>query len=219
MAHYTDLLFDFDGTLADTVACCVQATQAAFTTHGLAVPARQAIVDKMGVPIEASFLEWGEPGMPMAQRDRLIATFCEAYEALETMAVLPCAGMPELLAELHHAGRRMAVVTSKPSAAARRIGNRLGIGEFLAHIVGSDMVANYKPHPETAFKALALLGVAASPAVLVVGDSSHDIRMGASAGLATCAVSWGAHGHDMLVAAQPTHLVASAAELRALLLE
>lgn len=49
------VLFDFDGTLVDSAACGVEATQWAFADAGLNVPDAATIIAKMGIPIEVSF--------------------------------------------------------------------------------------------------------------------------------------------------------------------
>lgn len=77
------------------------------------------------------------------------------------------------------------------------------------------MVANCKPAPDSVHMALGMLGSDKCPRerVLVVGDASFDIRMGKAAGVATCAVAWGAHSLEELSESRPDYLVSNVDEL------
>jgi AHBA synthesis associated protein len=106
----------------------------------------------------------------------------------------------------------LAVATGKSIAMARGALQACGqIGRFGA-VVGCDEVERPKPHPDTALRALELLGVVPEQA-LVVGDSVLDIEMGRAAGCRTCAVASGSFEASDLRASRPDFLIASLFEL------
>ena len=69
------ILFDFDGTLADSASCAIIATQQAFRDHQLPVPPDTAIVQQMGIPIERCFRTLGATALDDATFATLLATF------------------------------------------------------------------------------------------------------------------------------------------------
>ena len=72
---YRIILFDFDGTLADSAQCSILATQAAFTAQHLPVPDAAAIVHSMGIPIETAFRSLGAAALDNAAYAALLADF------------------------------------------------------------------------------------------------------------------------------------------------
>lgn len=213
---YTDLLFDLDGTLIDSQRCILECLTRAFPEHGLPTPPAERIVSLIGVPLEASLIELEPKCADDALRGALIETYRAHYRALSPSLVALFPGIADLLRTAHARGQRIAIVTSKKSDPARMNLEQLGIAPLVHVLVGSDMVARYKPHPESALLALALLervgpGVASSVAssaprrAIVVGDASFDLQMGHAAGVHTCAVTWGAHAASELAQHRPTH--------------
>jgi pyrophosphatase PpaX len=80
----------------------------------------------------------------------------------------------------------------------------VGLEESFEAIVGSDEVANPKPHPEPVLKALALLDAAPDSAVYI-GDSRHDMECGRAAGVRTAAVLWGPFDREHLADLTPDY--------------
>jgi phosphoglycolate phosphatase-like HAD superfamily hydrolase len=125
--------------------------------------------------------------------------------------------MPSLLCDLARAGRAVAVVTNKPTAFAASLVQALGLGGWIAAVVGPEDAPARKPSAEHVVAAARRLGRAPSEAV-VVGDGTTDILAGRAAGAVTVAVLWGYRGREELVGAQPDHVVETVHDLRALLL-
>lgn len=217
MPSYSTVLFDLDGTLIDSADCIVECLRHAFGVHGLEQPTREAVLSRMGVPLERSI------GMlcPSAEgiRDEVIATYRARYKAVSPDLIRVFNGVPEMLEDARSRGTRVAVVTSKKTGPAEENCRQLGLAGWIECIIGSDGAGKFKPDPEPAWAALRRLGVQPGPGVVVVGDASFDILMGKSAGTATCAVTWGAQGEEELRACRPTHLARTVAELAFLLRE
>jgi phosphoglycolate phosphatase len=84
--------------------------------------------------------------------------------------------------QLKARGYQMAVATNKASYFARRLLDALEVGRHLSVIVGPDLVAHQKPHPEMVEAALAALGARREEAVYV-GDMEVDVQTARAAGL------------------------------------
>lgn len=217
---YDTILFDFDGTLADSSSCSVIATQQAFVAHGLAAPEAAAITDCMGIPIEVSFRQMGAEAFSEAQFTQLLTTFRELYRDHAATHITAFNGVAEMLGNLKAAQKKVAVITSKKTAVAESNIEKLGLKSMIDIIIGSDLVKQYKPHPEGIYIALQQLFTDGpySRHAIMVGDAVTDIEMGKNAGVHTCAVTWGAHSEARLRASEPDAIAHDVATLSQLLL-
>ena len=216
---YRIILFDFDGTLADSAQCSILATQAAFAAQHLPAPDAAAIVHSMGIPIETAFRSLGAAALSDAAYAALLADFRRYYSDYTADHVRLFPGISALLATLKAQHKTLAIVSSKRNARLRDNSTRLGIDGYIDVCIGSDQVTHYKPHPDSVHVALAALGYHGAPeAVITVGDATGDIRMGQAAGIRTCAVTWGAHDAAALRAVAPDYLADNVAALQHILL-
>lgn len=225
MPRYQNLIFDFDGTLADTVACIVAAANRAFVEHGLGDLPREAITRWMGVPLERSIALMHGRELEAALVMQTIATYRRHYAELAPGLIGLYPGVRELLEATRRAGCRNLVATSKKTAIAWANAATLGIDGLLDGLVGSDMLAaeHYKPHRRSVDDVLAQVGErlddpAMAAGCIMIGDAVFDLEMGKNAGIDTCAVLWGAGDHSELAAARPTFTAETVPDLAALVL-
>jgi phosphoglycolate phosphatase len=123
----------------------------------------------------------------------------------------PFPGMRELLVSLSGTST-LAIATGK---SRRGLDRALKVTGLAPHFRASRCAdeTQPKPHPAMLHELMAELG--ASPAeMLMVGDTSHDLRMAAAAGVDAVAVSYGAHAREGLLACGPRGCAASVEELR-----
>ncbi len=205
------ILFDLDGTLADTINLIVTSYQHAFREvigrewdekeikswigKSLIDAFRGALGDELGEKAYVVYTKFNEENT-----ERLI----KGYE-----------GVPELLRDLVAAGVRIGVVTSKrrpPAEWAIRL-----CGLEIPLLVGHEDVPAHKPDPRPLLKGLELLGATADQAVYV-GDAPVDIVAARNAGLPAVGVSWGAGVRAEIEAKEPVALCDTVDELRAVLL-
>ena len=205
------VLFDLDGTLADTIHLIVESynhTLATIGQHrspeeirswiGRALVETFEDVDPVRAPeLDRTYREWN-----LAHTDRLIRRY---------------AGVPELLVALTDAGVTMGVVTSKRRLTATKAMVAVGIEGMLPILAGLEDTATHKPDPAPLRHAVAQLGVEPADCVYV-GDAGVDVLAARAAGMASVAVTWGAGLRSTLLAAEPDHLVDSVEELTGLLL-
>jgi phosphonatase-like hydrolase len=145
------------------------------------------------------------------------ARLCAAYAQFPPR---PLPGVPEALADLRAAGIRIALTTGFDREIVDSLLTALGWhGDTVADTVicGSDVSAG-RPAPYMIFRAMEQLGVTDVARVLVAGDTPRDLQSGTNAGAGTVVgVLSGASDADELGACRHTHLLASVAELPALL--
>jgi len=154
------ILFDFDGTLADSAQCAILATRQAFRDHHLPAPADAAIVQQMGIPIERCFRTLGATALDDDAFAALLATFRQHYAAAAESHIRLYPGIAALLAALKAQQRQTGIVSSKKTAILRANCEQLGISAHIDVFIGSDTVQHYKPHPEGIRLVLAALAIA-----------------------------------------------------------
>lgn len=200
-----NFFFDFDGTLADTRAVAVTATQKAFAIQGLTAPTSPVVASYMGVPIEVSFAKMADRPLDDAAREALYHEFRHQYDLADSEITL-FPGMLETLQALTDQGKQLFVVSSKHSTPLKRNLAQVGITAFFKDVCGSDMVAHYKPAPDGILDLLARYDLRAADSVMI-GDAIYDIQMGQNAQTTTAAALWGAADPTAVRAQQPTYLL------------
>ncbi len=184
------VLFDLDGTLADTAPDLAAAANAMRTRRGMApLPyaelrplashgARGLIGRALGV------------GPGHAEFEALRQEFFVTYEAALCVHTRLFDDMERTLAALEAAGHRWGIVTNKIARFTDPLVQALGLAARAAVVVSGDTTPHAKPHPAPLAHALAACGAAAAHSVYV-GDDLRDIVAGRAAGLRTVAVRYG----------------------------
>ena len=127
----------------------------------------------------------------------MVATYRDYTDLHHDRLLLPYPGIDGVLAALRRDGARLAIVTSKTHALARRGLARCGLAGCFDVVIGMDDVTPHKPHPAPVQAALSRLSAAPERAVFI-GDSPYDIQAGRAAGVRTAAVLWGAFERERL---------------------
>ncbi|KGN40106.1 HAD family hydrolase [Knoellia aerolata] len=210
--RWQTILFDLDGTLADTIPLIVASYQHAFReVRGEEVDEVRARA-WIGRPLLGALLE--EDPERGHELDR---TYREWNLANTSRLIRRYAGVPEMLAALTEAGAAVHVVTSKRRDTARTALAAVGI-DHLVDVVGAlEDTTRHKPEPDPLLQAARRLGIDPATAVYV-GDATVDVLAARAAGMAALAVTWGAGERDALAATGPEAVFDSVGELTAYLL-
>lgn len=210
------VLFDLDGTLADTVPLIAQHISDALNAHGIDCRPLD-VYPLIGRPIEDAMGElhrFGDDGRERMQR--IIAEYRDAlHEAVNAAGqdlVLP--GVRQMLHDLRAAGFAIGVVTAKGGRQAEHL---LTVTELMEHVdvvVSTNDVERGKPHPESALLGLERLGASAAD-TWYVGDAMSDMVMALSAGMRPLGITTGAATRDQLLAAGALVVVGHAEEVPA----
>ncbi|MSQ46932.1 MAG: HAD family hydrolase [Deltaproteobacteria bacterium] len=189
MPRFTHLIFDLDGTLADTKADLAAATN--FMLAALALPTLTLTQVERFVGEGARVLVARALGSQRADLvPRGFTLFMEYYLAHVLDHTEPYPGMRELLAAAHAQGLRLSVLTNKPEVPSRAILTGLGLADFFGALVGGDTLPVRKPDPQGVHDLQRRTGIDLA-ATLLIGDSRIDMETGRAAGVSTCGVTWG----------------------------
>ena len=209
------ILFDLDGTLADTAPDLAAAVNLLRAERGLAPTAYEllrptASAGARGMIGAAFGLKPEDEGF-VALRD----AFLHNYQAAMAVHSTLFPGVVELLAGIERAGLRWGIVTNKLSRFTDPLLPQIG----LAHagcVVSGDTTAHAKPHPLPLLEAAARLGLAPEQC-WYVGDDLRDIQAGKAAAMKTIACGWGYCGAVEPLGWQADYLFDSPLELLALM--
>ena len=204
--RYKNILFDFDGTLADTREGIIRTVQGTLQRMDLPQADPAAIARTIGLPLTECFRI--ATAVPDNQVEEAAAIYRDIFPSLALDHITLFPGVLETLARLHGNGTTMAVVSSRHHMSLDPLMTNLGIVHYipLNHAYGEDETLQPKPAPDLALKAMADLGIKAGQ-TLVVGDTIYDLQMGAAAGCHTCGVTYGNQSRQQLLAAHPDHLI------------
>ncbi len=208
------VIFDMDGTVADTLRSIAGFGNAALTAHGFpAVPVeryKQLVGNGRDLLIRRML---AESGRPFTETDYAAVggTYDALYAEDPAKLVAPYPGIPELLRALRARGVKTAVLSNKPDDMTQAIAALLFPGCFDA-VQGQIAGVPKKPDPTAALALCAFLG-ARPETTLYVGDSGVDMQTGKNAGFETVGVLWGFRGEAELKENGAVHLVRSAAEI------
>jgi phosphoglycolate phosphatase len=194
------VVFDLDGTLADTSGDLISAANACFRDMGagdMLDPATDAGTALRG---GRAMLRLGIERMGKPSDDPLIDEYYDALlyhyaRDIDTHTRLYDGAM-DAVTELKARGYIVAVCTNKPEGLARTLLTQLGVLDAFAAMLGADTLPVRKPDPEHLFETVRRAGGNPAQCVLV-GDTATDRDTSKAAGVASILVTFGPAGGDM----------------------
>ena len=193
------VVFDLDGTLADTSKDLIAAANACF--HGLGLG---ALLDPVADAATAfaggrAMLRLGferSSGYGEDEVDRQYGVLLEAYaQDIDRHTVL-YPGTMQAVERLKAGGYAVAICTNKPEGLAETLMQRLGVRDAFGALVGADTLPVRKPDPAPFFEAVDRVGGERSASVLI-GDTVTDRKTAAAAGVPSVLVTFGPTGRDV----------------------
>jgi len=195
MGSIRTVLFDLDGTLADT---------APDLAHALNLLLQEEQRSPMPYDMIRPEVSHGSPalvklGFGLARGDadyvRIRQRLLDIYSENLCRETHLFPGMHELLSALRERGINWGIVTNKPAFLTEPLVTQLGLGDDVACVVSGDTTNNRKPHPEPMLHACRLAGSLPQECVYV-GDAERDIRAGKDAGMYTLVALFGYIGEN-----------------------
>lgn len=192
------VIFDLDGTLADTSGDLIAAGNAAFRRMGFGdvldpvADARTAMMGGGRAMLKAGFERLGQPfgeaeiaaGYPV-----LLTAYAENIDRFSTLYP----GTAAAIEGLRGAGYGVGICTNKPEALAHQLLTALGVRNLFGSLIGADTLAVRKPDPAPLREAVTRLGGDHGQAILV-GDSVTDRETARAAGMRSLLVTFGPDG-------------------------
>ena len=198
------LIFDFDGTLIDSVPDLGDATNAMLTTLGKETYPISTIRNWVGngsrMLVERALvgkIEVLEGELTVEETDHAEQVFFDAYKNLSGSKTVAYPDVDSGLKRLKAAGYTLALVTNKPIRFVPKILQSFGWQDLFSEVLGGDSLAQKKPDPTPLLHVCEALNVASTQAVMI-GDSRNDILAGQNANMDTLGLSYGYnYGQDI----------------------
>lgn len=206
------VLFDLDGTVADTIGLIL----ASYAHATRSVLGEAAPEDEARSWIGQTLIDTFTRRYPGREHELFDAYVTWNLAHLDSL-VRRYDGMDALLADLDAAGVRTGIVTSKRRPSADKTLSAVGLADAIGVLATLEDTQQHKPAPDPLLHALDVLGVPAQDCVYV-GDATVDLQSARAAGLDAIGVTWGAGIEAELTAERPLAVVGTVDALRALLL-
>lgn len=189
IAQSAAVLFDLDGTLADTAPDMVAALNRLRAERGLDQIAYAQARPQVSHGSRA-LVSLGFPDDSPEKIEAGIKRFLDLYAEKVCSGTRLFEGMHEILDRIEDSGRPWGVVTNKPQRFTEPLMEALGLSARAACIVSGDTVSKSKPHAMPLLHACEIMGLPAASCVYI-GDAERDIIAGRSAGMRTLAALYG----------------------------
>jgi phosphoglycolate phosphatase len=205
------ILFDLDGTLADTVSEVTMAVNQTLGDEGLAPVSNlqvshwmgkgtawfmsQALNERLGSAVDEEIFQ------------KLYPRFLDHYAALTGQAATLYPGALDTLKALNQEGFRLGVVTNKDRRLTVKLLTALNLDPYFEIIVAGGDAPRGKPSPDPLFLALEKTNTTAQQ-TLFVGDSQNDVQAARAAGIAVWAFEHGYNHGEPIQTANPDEVLA-----------
>ena len=213
MRHKYDLLiFDWDGTLMNSIDQIVDCLEAAADDAGAPKLAVNTLRNIIGLGLREA-MDTLYPEQDDAVIDKLVERYRYHFVEMKRGSASLFPGVEMMLENLRERGFQLAVATGKARVGLKRVFNETGYDRYFQASRCADETES-KPDPKMVHELIAELE--ANPRrTLVIGDTRYDMHMAENAGVDGLAVSYGVHDCEQLRAHTPVACVNSVAELHA----
>lgn len=174
--NYKYFLFDWDGSLADTLPIWFEAYKKIFAKHGITVNNEIIAREVLG--------DWSAPErLGITDADEFFGELeSEVLDRLDIAKLNP--GVFEVLTLIKQSGGKIAVVTASRKRWVKRALRENGLRDMVSVFLGKEDVTYVKPDPESLLKAIKLMGGNVKEAIMI-GDNGKDVTAGKMAGMET----------------------------------
>ncbi|HEX7027172.1 MAG TPA: HAD-IIIA family hydrolase [Gammaproteobacteria bacterium] len=208
---YKLLIFDWDGTLMDSLAKIVSCLHAALAQAGLPARTDAQLRHIVGLGIHEAIDHLFPEGVLPESRRLVVETYRHRFIYGDPTPARLFHGVEAMLDRLMEQGYFLAIATGKSRSGLDALLTELGLSARFHSSRCADETCS-KPDPRMLIEILADLGVKPSQA-LMIGDTEFDVKMAKYAGMDAVAVSHGAHTRQQLLAAGPLALLENVTNL------
>jgi phosphoglycolate phosphatase len=204
--RYLSILFDLDGTLADSRVGITKSVQYALRKQGVVIDNPDDLVPYIGPPLEWAFREFH--GLSEAQARRALQSYREYYESTGIFQHVAYPRIEDLLGSLSRKGKQLFVVTSKPGVYADQILSYFRLDRYFHAIEGSEMDGTRTDKAELIGYVLSKHALKKHQTVMV-GDRLHDVVGAGTNGVDSIGVGYGFGSREELTNARATYFIES----------
>ena len=188
------IIFDWDGTLSDSVGLITDLMIQSFLLHNVSPPSRMEVADILGIKLNEAFK------ILLKEKDQnaselIFNSYIDLYNQSSNKVKL-FDGVELGIKELHRYGYKIAIATGGGRNYLDSCLAQSSIKDFINVTKTSDDCFS-KPHPQMCNEILNELIIEPEKSI-VIGDSIHDLQMAKNAGISSLAVTYGAHKQDSL---------------------
>ena len=188
------IIFDWDGTLSDSVGLITDLMIQSFLLHNVSPPSRMEVADILGIKLSEAFK------ILLKEKDQnaselILNSYIDLYNQSPNKVKL-FDGVELGIKELHRYGYKIAIATGGGRNYLDSCLAQTSIKDFINVTKTSDDCFS-KPHPQMCNEILNELIIEPEKSI-VIGDSIHDLQMAKNAGISSLAVTYGAHKQDSL---------------------
>ena len=194
--NYKYVIFDFDGTVADSSEGVTASILYAYEAFAKPLPDDETIRQFFGPPLVASFMKYA--GVDEETGEEMTAKYRELYTDNAMYLLKLYDGMDELLKKLKANGIKIAIASSKPIKFFDKLLNKLEIKDYFDAVCGAAMDEKSTRKKYIILNALNQLGVEDKSEAIMVGDRKYDVLGAKEAGVKCVGVTFGFGDYDEL---------------------
>lgn len=209
--RYRTVVFDFDGTVADTAQGIFESVQYALQKLGLPPASEQTLRRFIGPPLPYSFREFG--GLPDTLADQAVLYYRENYGDQGKFKLYFYDGIPELLQSLRSLGVRTCLASAKPDRFIQQILDHFDARSWFDCAQGMPMAEQSADKSGLILDVMNRVGAADREQVLMVGDTKFDMLGAKELGISALGVLYGYGSAEELTASGADFIVHSAKEI------
>lgn len=204
MAKYKLAIFDWDGTILDSIGTIVNSVHGAAKDLNLPILDDQTVKNIIGLRLDTAIGQL-YPELSQEELRIFLENYTKHFHFLEKVAPNLYPNVLETLQKLREENILLAVATGKSRAGLDRILNMLGLADFFDATRCADETAG-KPDPKMLHELLTQFGLTNKEAIMV-GDASFDLQMANNANIDCIAVSYGAQPTSSLKNYSPKYII------------
>ena len=210
MTDYDLIIFDWDGTLVDSIDWIVECIQSITEVQNLEKPSKQACKDIIGLSLSEAMLTLF-PGLSDDAKVDMVAAYRKIYLQKKISSKDLFTEALPTLNKLKQMDKTLAIATGKGQAGLDRSLDGTGLRTYFDYLRCAENMQS-KPSPHMLFDILEESGVEPHRAIMI-GDSSLDLQMANNAGVSSIGVTTGAHSHEVLSKHAPIACINNLMEL------
>ena len=212
MRNYDYVIFDFDGTVADTGEGILKSLQYSFEQMGREVPDLSDLKKFIGPPIHYSFVTFY--GVSENEVEQYIEKYRERYRKIGVYECFVYDSMVETLKTLRENGVKLGIASSKPIKLVYDVMEYLRLTEYFDAVVGTQFDdSNHPGKTDLVLQSMEKLGDKDKKRTLMVGDRFFDIDGAAGAGVDSVGVTYGYGSREEFMEHNATYIVDSPKEI------